>query len=51
MLVEDPVFVIPANAGIQENKPLVDSRVFGSDGLGGFLRGHQFSIFNVRRIS
>jgi len=36
-----PVFVIPANAGIQENQPLMDSRVRGSDGLGDFLRDHQ----------
>ena len=35
------VFVIPANAGIQGNQPLVDSRVRGSDGLGDFLRDHQ----------
>jgi len=35
-----PVIVIPANAGIQENKLLMDSRVRGSDGLGDFLRDH-----------
>jgi len=32
------VFVIPANAGIQEHQVLMDSRVRGSDGLGGFFR-------------
>ena len=36
-----PVIVIPANAGIQENQPFMDSRVRGSDGFGDFLRGHQ----------
>jgi len=36
-----PVFVIPANAGIQGNQSLLDSRVRGSDGLGDFLRDHQ----------
>jgi len=39
-----PVFVIPANAGIQENQPLLDSRVRGSDGLGDFFRNHQVLI-------
>ena len=37
-----PVFVIPAKAGIQENQQLIDSRLRGSDGLGDFLRNHQF---------
>ena len=36
-----PVFVIPANAGIQETQPLMDSRFRGNDGLGNFLRDHQ----------
>ena len=35
-----PVFVIPAKAGIQENHPLIDSRLRGSDGLADFLRVH-----------
>ena len=35
------VFVIPANAGIQGNQSLLDSRFRGSDGLGDFLRDHQ----------
>jgi len=33
-----PVIVIPANAGIQGNQSLLDSRVRGSDGLRDFLR-------------
>ena len=37
-----PVFVIPANAGIQGNQSLLDSRVRGSDGFGDFLRDHQY---------
>ena len=41
-----PVFVIPANAGIQGSQSLLDSRVRGSDGLGDFLRTHQFSDDN-----
>ncbi|GEM_PF-2214396 len=51
-----PVIVIPANAGIQENQPFMDSRVRGSDGFGDFLRGHQpyskrFSIkVRIRQI-
>ena len=36
-----PVIVIPANAGIQENQPFMDSRVRESDGFGDFLRGQQ----------
>ena len=36
-----PVFVIPANAGIQGNQSLLDSRFRGSDGLGDFLRTYQ----------
>jgi hypothetical protein len=36
-----PVIVIPANAGIQGNQSLLDSRVRGSDGLRDFLRDHQ----------
>jgi hypothetical protein len=36
-----PVVVIPANAGIQGNQALLDSRVRGSDGLGDFLHGCQ----------
>ena len=36
-----PVIVIPANAGIQENQRLMDSRVRGSDSLGDFLRVYQ----------
>ena len=43
-----PVIVIPANAGIQENQLLMDSRVRGSEGLGDFLRDYQYSIFNSR---
>jgi len=38
---KSPVFVIPANAGIQGNRSLLDSRFRGSDGLGDFLRDHQ----------
>jgi len=37
-----PVIVIPANAGIQENQLLMDSRVRGNDGLGGLLRARQY---------
>ena len=37
-----PAIVIPANAKIQENQLLVDSCVRGSDGLGDFLRDHQW---------
>ena len=33
-----PLFVIPANAGIQGNQPLLDSRFHGNDGHGDFLR-------------
>ena len=33
-------FVIPAEAGIQGNQQLLDSRLRGSDGLGDFLRDH-----------
>jgi hypothetical protein len=39
---KSPVFVIPANAGIQGNQSLLDSRFRGSDGLGDFLRVCQF---------
>jgi hypothetical protein len=34
--------VIPAKAGIQSLQGLLDSRLRGSDGLGDFLRVHQF---------
>ena len=34
-------FVIPANAGIQENQSLLYSRVRGSDRFGDFLRAYQ----------
>ncbi len=34
------VIVIPANAGIQVNQSLLDSRFRGSDGPGDFLRDH-----------
>jgi len=37
-----PVIVIPVKTGIQENQPLMDSRFRGSDGLGDFLRNHQY---------
>jgi len=37
-----PALVIPANAGIQGNQPLLDSRVRGSDNFGDFLRVHQY---------
>ena len=55
------VFVIPANAGIQDNEVSMDPRspigvedkLRGGDGLGDFLRDHQFSlshrIFRNRR--
>jgi len=43
-----PVIVIPANAGIQENQPFMDSRIRGSDSFGDFLRGHQSSIVNIQ---
>jgi len=36
-----PFFVIPAKAGIQENQPLLGSRLRGSDGLRDFLRDRQ----------
>jgi len=42
------VFVIPANAGIQGNKPFVDPRFRGDDGLGNFLRDHQEYIMIVK---
>jgi len=35
------VFVIPANAGIQEIRVVMDPRFRGGDGLGDFLRDHQ----------
>ena len=49
------VFVIPANAGIQGNQPLLDSRspigvedkLRGSDGLGDFLRDHHDCLVKV----
>ena len=37
-----PVIVIPANAGIQKNQLLIDSRVRGSDGLEDFLQDHHY---------
>ena len=37
-----PVLVIPVKTGIQENQPLMNSRFRGSDGLGDFLRDHQY---------
>jgi len=40
-----PLFVIPANAVIQENQSLMDSRVRGSDNLGDFLRDHQHLVY------
>ena len=36
-----PVFVIPAQAGIQENQILLDSRLRGGDGFQDFLQDHQ----------
>jgi hypothetical protein len=40
---ENPLFfVIPAKAGIQSFRALLDSRLRGSDGLEDFLRGRQF---------
>jgi len=46
------VFVIPANAGIRDNEVSMDPRspigvedkLRGGDGLGDFLRDHQFSL-------
>ena len=35
------IFVIPANAGIQEIRLFMDPRFRGGDGLGDFLRNHQ----------
>ena len=35
------VFVIPANAGIQEIRAFMDPHFRGGDGLGDFLRDHQ----------
>ncbi len=35
------VIVIPVKAEIQENKPLIDSRLCGNNGFGDFLRDHQ----------
>ena len=35
------VFVIPANAGIQDYQAFMDPRFRGGDGLGDFLRIHQ----------
>ena len=51
-----PVVVIPANAGIQEIRVFMDPRspigvedkLRGGDGLGDFLRDHQYSIFNIQ---
>jgi len=40
--------VIPANAGIQEIRVFMDPRFRGGDGLGDFLRDHQYSIFNIQ---
>jgi len=37
-----PFIVIPVKTGIQENQTLMDSRFRGSDGLGDFLRDHQY---------
>jgi hypothetical protein len=39
-----PVFVIPAEAGIQLNQSVLGSRLRGSDGFFDFLRFHQFSL-------
>jgi len=36
-----PLGVIPAQAGIQRNQSVLDSRLRGSDELGDFLRLHQ----------
>ena len=35
-----PLFVIPANAGIQEYQMFLDPRLRGGDGFGDFLRVH-----------
>jgi len=42
-----PVFVIPAKAGIQLFKHVMDSRLRGNDRFGDFLRGrHDWSVFH-----
>ena len=44
-LVKSPkssVFVIPAKAGIQDYQVFMDPRFRGGDGLGNFLRDHQY---------
>ncbi len=41
------VFVIPANAGIQGNQALLDSRFRGSDGLGDFLQLYQYCTASI----
>ena len=41
------VFVIPANAGIQEIRVFMDPRFRGGDGFGNFLRDHQY-LFGSR---
>jgi len=43
-----PVFVIPANAGIQGNQPLLDFRLRGFYGFGDFLPDHQQPFFSPK---